>query len=370
MKRWATTVSATVTGAATGTPGRCILLAGLLACSLGLAGCKDDTDKKQEPPPPPDEVSGLAAVPASVRVVVGANVPAIADSWLVERAIGQMFARDPGLETRVRALIDECRVDPARDLQSLVIALGQAPDEDQAVMVATGRFVETEVAKCVSKSLSADGGTLSASTVDRRTFYHAKGPAGDTPARDRSVWFTFGDERTLIVATSSAWLSKAVAPDDKVLSAQPMAGWIEQANTKAGLWGAGMLDDAVGADLVTLAGGRISAAPRAMFGHVALERGLGLELAALMVSPDDAKSLVSLAKSQISLGVLALQRYGIGPLLTKLTVDADDDTVYVRFSLSEDELKQALARIDTTTERAQDTASDEGAPDDSKRLED
>ena len=332
------------------------LCVGALVLGLAVLACKDEQPTQDEEPPakPPREVSGLDAVPASVRVVVGANVAAIADSWLVERAIGQMFQRDPGLEERITQLVAECRFEPARDLRSLVIGLGSGANEDQAVMVATGKFVEADVARCVGKSLTADGGDLTSTPVERRVFYHAQGGSG----RKHSVWFTFGDAETLVVATSSEWLREAVGKGDKVGSAQPISSWIEQTDTDAGIWAAGAVDERVGKDLVSLTEGQVAAAPRAMFGHLRLSSGMELELAALMASDADAKSLVSLAKSQIGLATLALQRYGIGPYLTKLTVDAKGDTVYVRFSLSKDELAQALARIDTTSGHAQDSPQD------------
>lgn len=342
---------------------RCV---GALLLCLAVLACKDKPSQEEEPPAkPPREVRGLEAVPASVRVVVGANVAAIADSWLVQRAIGQMFLRDPGLDERIGQLIAECRFEPARDLRSLVIGLGSGADEDQAVMVATGKFVEADVARCVGKSLAADGGDLTSTPVEGRVFYHARGGS----SREHSVWFTFGDAETLVVATSSEWLGKSVGKGDKVAAAQPMASWIARTDTDAGLWAAGAVDERIGKDLVALTEGQVAAAPRAMFGHVRLGSGMELELAALMTSGADAKSLLSLAKSQIGLASLALQRYGIGPYLSKLTVDATDDTVYVRFSLSEDELAQALARIDTTSGHAQDSPSGSDDPGRSKNPE-
>jgi hypothetical protein len=326
---------------------------GLGLAILGGPACRDK-DKKAEPRPVPVpvDVTGLAAVPAGVRAVVGINVEAIADAWLVERAVEQMFLRDPGLAARVDGLITACRFDPAKDLRTLTLALGAGANQDQALMVATGSFSEPEVVACVRTSLTEDGGTLSESEVQGRRFYQASARSD----RADSVWFTFGDPRTLVAATSSEWLAEAVGKGDKVLSRQPMAGWIERADPNAGIWAAGALDEKIGGELVELVGGLVSA-PRALLGHLHLKDGLVVSLSAIAASATDAQALVALTKKQLRVGALALQRYGLGPLVSKLTVAAEGDTLHLGFALTEEELKDVLSRIDTTSEPAQDTPS-------------
>ena len=321
---------------------------------LSGAACKDtEKDKKQQPRPVPVHVTGLAAVPAAVRAVVGINVEAVADAWLVERAVAQMFLRDPGLAARVDGLIRACRFDPAKDLRSVTLALGAGAHQDQALMVATGSFSQSEVAACVRSSLAEDGGSLTESDVDGRPFYNASARSD----RADSVWFTFGDPTTLVVATSSEWLAEAVGKGDKVLSRQPMASWIERADPGAGIWAAGALDERIGGELVALVGGQLSGPPRALLGHMKMQDGLALSLSAVAATADDAQALVALTNAQLGLGALALQRYGLGPLVSKLTVAAEGDTLRLGFALTEEELKDVLSRIDTTTEPALDTRS-------------
>jgi hypothetical protein len=327
---------------------------------LGLAllcgpSCKDKA--KEQPRPVPVEVTGLAAVPADVRAVLGINVEAIADAWLVERAVEQMFLRDPGLAARVDNLITTCRFDPAKDLRSLVLALGAEAHADQALMVAVGTFSEPEVAACVQSSLAEDGGTLTQTEVDGRRFYQASARSD----RADSVWFTFGDPTTLVVATSSGWLAEAVGKGDKVLSRQPMAAWIERANPRAGIWAAGAIDAQIGKELVELTSGQLAAPPRALFGHIELKDGLSLSLSAIAASDKDVQALVGLANAQLGMGALALQRYGLGPVISKLTVAAEGDTLHLRFALTEEELKDVLSRIDTTNAPEQDTRSGKSA---------
>ena len=88
-----------------------------------------------------------------------------------------------------------------------------------------------------------------------------------------------------------------------------------------------------------------------------MKDGLSLSLSAIAASADDARSLVALTNKQLRVGALALQRYGLGPLVSKLTVEAEGDTLHLRFALTEEELKDVLSRIDTTPEPAQDTPS-------------
>lgn len=345
-----------------------------LLLAVGSPACKDKSDEKKPAPPPPAAVTGLAAVPASAGVVLGVDIEAIADSWLVERAVGQMFLRDPGLEARVAQLITGCRFDPAKDLRSLVIALGSGEDEDQALMVATGRFSEPEVAACVEKSLAEDGGSLTRSEVGGRRFYRTSG----RDARDEGVWFTFGNPETLIAATSSEWLSAATGDGPKVTSVEPMATWIERARSGAGsadeadeadeagsagsagsadIWAAGTIDENIGADMVELTGGKISAPPRALLARVGLRDGLDVTLAAVTASEEDAEALVAQASAQLTVGALALQSYGLGPVVSRLQVSAEGDTARLKLVLGQEELKDLLSRIDTTPAPAQDTPS-------------
>ncbi len=317
------------------------LIVGLLAAG---AACKD---KAPDPAPTeaPVEITGLAAVPASVRVVLGIDVEAISGSWLVKRAVEQMFARDPGLEARIAQLVDTCGVDPGADLRHLIIALGSGPAEGEALMVATGVFSESQISSCIEKSMAADGGSLTTSQVGGRTIYHASG----RDDRVDSLWLAFGDMSTLVAATSQPVLELALGDGPKVGQAEPMASWIKRASEQASVWAAGEVDSQIGADLVALTGGQISAPPKALYGHIWLKNGLSFQLAAVTASPDDAQVLMTQATAQLRVGALALQRYGLGPVVSKLEASADGDLMQLRFHLTEDELRDVLAKLDTTT---------------------
>ncbi|WP_428265123.1 hypothetical protein [Haliangium sp.] len=317
-----------------------------VALCLTVGACKDkrpDTETKAKAVP---ARTGLDAVPASVRVVLGIDVQEVAGSWLVERAVQQMFLRDPGLEARVQRLVKACRLRPADDLYHLLIALGADDDVDEALLVATGVFSEPDVATCVEHSLTEDGGVLARVEVGGRRLYRADGRAGGGEVGD-SLWFTFGDPTTLIAATSQEWLLQAVGDGPKVMGAKPMATWIERAEPEAGIWAAGVVDGRIGADLVEVSRDQISAPPVGMYGHLRLRHGLAFELAAVTASPADAKILAEQARAQIGIGALAMQRYGLGPVVSRLQVEAADEILYLRLELSKEELRDVLSRLDT-----------------------
>ena len=69
-----------------------------LLCVLGLAslagsGC----GKKALPSGPPPELTGLAVVPASAEVVVGADLAKLRDAPVIDRAMDQVLGSDPAL---------------------------------------------------------------------------------------------------------------------------------------------------------------------------------------------------------------------------------------------------------------------------------
>ncbi len=332
----------------------------LLATAALMSFACRDKSSVPDPVDSPAEVSGLQAIPASAAVVVGIDVAALADVWLVERAVGQMFARDPGLKDRLTLLTGNCEVDLKRDVRSLVLGLGQGAESGQALMVATGKFAEASIAACIRQSLETDGDTLVVSKKHGRIIYHAKRDS----ELENSVWFAFGDARTLLVATSDAWLSRALDTEERKIASSPeLMGWIQRARKtkKRGIWAAGKVVAETGQDMVNASGGAVGAPPIALFGHLDVSKGWDMELAAVMGSQEDANALAALAKDQLSVGALLVQRYGVGPFLSKVVVDADGDTVYLRMSLGESELKDALARIDTNAELDQDSQPDSAA---------
>ncbi|MEM9487733.1 MAG: hypothetical protein AAGC55_01245, partial [Myxococcota bacterium] len=76
-----------------------------------------------------------------------------------------------------------------------------------------------------------------------------------------------------------------------------------------------------------------------------------------MHTPEDANYLSSFVKSQTQLGLWALAARGLDILGKKLSVDVKAETLYLRLSLTEKELREVLSSIDTTSGSTQDPAS-------------
>lgn len=369
------------------------LIAGVLALHAGCKSKQKDAGTEATSTTKPVDLGGLDAVPREVSAVVGMDVGALRRSWLVQRMVEQMFRRDQGLKQRIDALMTSCRVDP-ENIREVIIGLtrGSGPEsgDGQAVMVVTGAFVEAELASCVGQSVAADGRRLVADRADGRTMYGVRRnapPAGnnreaagggapvvlpDVPlfsagsatahARDQ-VWFAVAGPETLVVATSKEFLRRALSPrEDKVMSDEAMAGLIERVDRRAGVWVAGAMDPDIGRGLVDKSAGQVASPPAAMFGSVGLESGVDFRLGVDMATEEDAGGLRALISGQKGLWALAAQRFGLGEWIDKLRVDADARTVYLRVTLTQDELRQILARIDTSAGSLQNPADTQGGP--------
>jgi hypothetical protein len=308
--------------------------AGLLACGLTQAGC--DGKKKKDPARERREaaahVEGLAALPAEARVVVGANVAQLRDSALVRRAFRQMLSRDPGLGARLEALQARCKLEPDKDLDSVVVGLSGTTAARDVVLVAKGRFDEAAIEGCVRSSLEEKGGSLEKKQQGGMTLYVAHGTAsgGD-------VAFTFGAPGTLILADSEALLVKARDPAaKKVKDDGAMMQLIGQTDVRAGLWGAGQVAPEVGKGLVDAAG--VKAPATAIWGHLALDKGLAAELAVEMTSDADAKTLLEVFQKQVAQYAVVAQVYALGPAVSKIRSETRGKVFVVTLVLAPEEL--------------------------------
>ncbi len=334
-------------------PARALLLAALLSTAAAQAGCQGcDREKETRAKPaaaPP--LAGLEAIPHDVQVILGANVEKLRTSFLVKRMVAQMFRRDPELEKRIDQLIATCKLDPAEDVESIILALNQR--EGEAIVVLTGTFVEAELTRCINQSMAEAGGTMTFKEVGNRKFYRAGGA--------QESWFTVAGPRTLVVATSSAWLAKAVGATDassagagKGEAARPMAGLLSRVDQSAGVWGVGLIDVQTGAGLVELTSGRVATPPRAGFVEMDLVDGARVSLGFEMSSEEASKQLLSKLKTEVDVGAWLLQQTGLQSLAKNVGVDSEGKTVYLRLSLTEHELKEVLSRIDTSKGSTQD----------------
>lgn len=325
-----------------------------IAAMVAIAGaCKDKKSKQDgDGKPSAVDVEGLGAVPGDARAVIGVDVRKLAGSVLVGRAVERMWDRDPELKTRIDGYIEACQVHPAKDISSIVIGTGRA---DEVILVATGKFTESEIAICVSKSLEQDGGRLTTSTASGRDVYKADSGPDKAP-----VWFAFGSNETILVSSSEEYLHKSLGDGPKASRSTELAGLIQKARVDgAAVWVAGTVPPAVGKGLERASAGKASA-PVSIYGHLRVDDGLGIELGAVMKSREDAKALVSFGKGQLDLGAMAAAKWGLTPVVRKLSLEAADSTVILKMSLTHDELADLLSRIDTDSADEQNPSSDAG----------
>lgn len=326
-----------------------------LAATAGA--CRDKT-AGGDPQVTVAAVEGMNAVPGATDIVLGVEVAPLARSALVERAITRMLLADPGLQAELDKLFNGCGFDPARDLSTVLLAMDYPPASggaERALLVATGRISEGKLAACVGRHMSELGGSLVQKTVDGRPHYHADAPEGRS-----DVWFAFGSPETLVVSSSPEFLGDALGSGPRLAHDSHMASLVHRAKAAgAAVWAAGRVTPEVGRGLAAATGGGV-AAPRAMFGHFAAETGLQAELGVELASPEEAKSALSLAKSQLRVLAQIAQKWKLGRAVAKVTMEAADSTLFLRLTLSDDELRQVLAPIDSDAGPDQNPAPPEG----------
>jgi hypothetical protein len=328
-----------------------LALVALCACAFASSGCgkkkKSAATVQAERAEAAAQVEGLGALPADVRVVVGANVPMLAASKVVRRAFTSMVERDGSLAGRIAELQERCKIDPAKDLSSVVVGLLGSTSQRDVVLVAKGHFDEAAIAKCVEGALSERGGSLEKKPQAGVTIYLVHNPEGGG-----DVVFTFGAPDVLVVADSEALLLRARDPAaPKLTSNAAMMKLVKATDSRAALWGAGVVAPEVGAGLVKASGNRIKEPASAMYGFVNLDTGLALELALQMASPDDAKAIDEVVQKQLSQFSIMAQAYSLGSIVNKIRPAAQGSLFVVTLSLDAEELARLESLLDKSPDR-------------------
>jgi len=332
-----------------------------LVCALAAAqpGCRDHKQKAASQQPQEagaEQLEELRAIPDSVRFVVAVHAERARNSPLVERAVDQMFARDRALEARLDTLLTHCAFDPMSDLKRLTMGLGRG--EDEVIMVVTAALEESEVARCLNRAVADLGGSFSSKPEAGRTFYRASHGA-------REVWLAFASANRVAVSPSEAFLRKALGTGPKVEDSEVIGPLIRRVDRQSSaIWVVGVVPEQVGAALVEVTGKKISAPPTAFAGRVDLADGVDALLEVAMANPEDARTAVEEALPQVALSALSAQRYGLGPVVNKLHLDAEGSWFRMRISLDEKELNDALFRVD---EREEEVDTERQSEQDSPR---
>ena len=317
-------------------------LAVAVCCGLGaVAGCKKKTTDTS------GELTGLAAVPASAEVVIGADVPRVSDSPLVERAVDQLLGRDSDLAAKWDKLREVCKID-RKQFKSILLAIGPKqsaqPGSGPVLMVATGQITEPALSACVRAMVGQGGGQLT-----------AKGRVYEAREGNRTMYFAFGRPDTVVLSSNEDFVNEALGTGKKVLDNPDMKKWIDLADTRQPMWAAGKVDDRVRAGLVKVTNGQVSAGPAAIVMDGDLGQGIKLSAKLVMANVPDAKALESFAKANLGMMSMAAQAKSLGKVIDKIVISSKDDMVRVDVNLDLDDVNQLLSALDGGGSAAQDS---------------
>lgn len=328
----------------------CLIFAAVLALGTTGPGC----GKKDVPSGPPPELTGLAVVPASVEVVVGADIAKLTDSPVIDRAVEQLLMRDAVLSERWQRLKDECKIDLGKQIKRVMLAIGPnrpgpAPGTGPVLTVAVGSLPETELQQCVTKLVGAGSGSLTGKPVLGRTLYLAKDG-------NRATYFAYSRPDTVVLSADEAYLTEALGTGKKAPDNPDLTVWRKLVNPSAPVWAVGRTDPRIRDGLVQLTSGKISAGPVAFALSADLTDGAKLQLSVVMSQPDQAKALESYVKGELALLTAAAQLKSLGSVVGKVTVTADGNVVQFRVALTVDDVNHLLSALDAASTAPQNRA--------------
>lgn len=321
--------------------------------ALSVAGCGKKSSQKDGAGALAGELTGLAAVPATAEVVIGADIAKLAGSPVIERVTEQLLLRNPPLSERWQKLKDSCKVDLVKQVKRVMLAIG--PNAGPTVgtgpvlMIVVGSIPEADLKDCVGKLVGTGGGAVTGKPVNGHTLYVAKDG-------NRTMYFAYGRSDTVVLGSDEAYVTEALGTGKKATDNPDLSRWLGMVNQGSALWAAGRVDPRVRDGMVKFSEGKLSAGPAAFTATADLSSGAALDLGAVMAKPDDAKSLESYAKGELALLVAAAQMKSLGSVVGKVTVKAENDVVHLRAPLTVEDLNQLLSALDGSKPPAQDSA--------------
>jgi hypothetical protein len=328
-----------------------VAVAAVAIMALGAAaGCGKKPKQRSGPAP---EITGLAAVPVTAQVVIGANIAKIVETPVVDRVVDQLLLHNEALKTRWQYLSESCKINVTEQVKRVMLATGPhaggAPGTGPVMMVVVGAIPEAELKDCVGKLVGQGGGSVTGKTAYDRTLYLAKDG-------NRSMYFAYGRPDTVVLGADEAFITEALGPGKKAPDSPELARLLNTVNQNASLWAAGVVDPRIRDGLVKLTEGKIRAGPVAFTLTLDLADGAAVVLSAVMSSAEDAKSLESYANGEKALLTAAAQLKSLGSVVGKITVAAENDVVHFRAPLTVDDLNQLLSALDGGTPAQQDSA--------------
>jgi hypothetical protein len=327
-----------------------VAIAAAVAVACGAAACGK---RASAPAGPAPEITGLAAVPATAEVVIGADAAKLAGSPVIDRAVEQLLLRSPVLAERWGRLKDDCKIDVARQIKRVMLAIGPhagpSPGTGPVITVVTGAIPEAELTACVTKLVGSGGGSVTGKPVYGRTLYVARDGA-------RATYFAYGRPDTIILGADEAYVTEALGTGKKAIDNPELASWLGLVDQNAALWAVGRTDARVRDGLLPLTEGKLDAGPVAFAATADLSDGVKLSLGAVMAQAKDAKALESQIKRELALLTAAAQWKSLGSVVGKVTVTIDKQILYLRAPLSLDDVNLLLSALDGGSSPAQDSA--------------
>jgi len=331
--------------------GNALCVAGVLGgLGLGGAGCGK---KPIVPSGPPPEITGLAAVPVTAEVVLGADVAKLAGSPVIDRMLEELLRRDAVLSVRWQGLKDDCKVNLGKQIKHVMLAIGPhagpAPGTGPVLMVVVGSIPEADFKDCVTKLVGNGGGTVTGKAMLGRTLYLAKDG-------NRTMYFAYGKPDTIVLGSDEAFTTEALGMGKKAPDNPDLAKWLRLVNQNSAIWAVGRTDPRVRDGLVQLMSGKLSQGPLAFAAMADFSLGANLQLGVVMSKSEDAKNLESFVKNELALLTAAAQWKSLGAVVGKIGVSTDNDVVRFRAPLTIEDLNQLLSALDGGTTPAQDSA--------------
>jgi hypothetical protein len=326
------------------------LMVAAFALSLAASGCGK---KASQPTSAAPEITGLAAVPSTAEVVIGADIAKLTDSPVIDRAVEQLLLHDAVLSERWSHVKDDCKIDLGKQVKRIMLAIGpkasDAPGTGPVIMVVVGAIAEADLKDCVGKLVGVGGGTITGKPMAGRTLYVAK-------SGTRTVYFAYGKPDTVVLGANEAYVTEALGTGKKATDNPDLTTWLKRVNQNAALWAVGRIDSRVRDGLVQIATGKLQGGPVALAATADLADGANLHLDVVMATQEDAKALESYAKGELALLTAAAQWKSLGSVVGKLVVTVENAIVSFRAPLTVDDLNLLLSALDGGSPPAQGSA--------------
>ena len=224
----------------------------------------------------------LRYLPRGSSIVVGLNWTKARGSSFVSSLERDLAAQIPEI-ARIKA---HCGMDPIVDVQSLALALGQDPEDPNALVVAVyGDFQRDEIEDCIRRL----GGTVEGARYNGTT--NVFWPAADTVVLSRGV----SSEELAMTHSVSAW------------DHEELMVLVDEIDLHAELWAAGLLPPEVAG-----AFGTLGAAPIGAHLTVNVASGLRATLGLEFASEEDAERVSKMVAQGIEMAKAQSSAKGLG----------------------------------------------------------